>query len=411
MKNLKYILSTLQGINRNFVIVLVLAFAFTACGYEDPWSPYKSKASISYTLLNYQSAVLSGNTTGKPTLTWSLQVLEGEEFCSALTQSGRVGSPFSLKFEANSGDTERTAVANITFSDGFSKSFTIRQLAKTENPEYDRAWGEQPDYREGSALVYKTYYTSVGGGKSVRNFSICYDTDKLVSHWVAYPLHSSYLGNVGRTDEWSFDDYYYTQSGSGYIAEYIPTNPVIPELQQQDIVYSAYGTGDNRGHMLPSASRQLNYNMNAQTFYATNMMPQNGRFNSGSWLSLENAVRGWIKPDTLYVVTGTLFESGSYQFTSKGRKITRPSHAYKVLLRTKEGNSGKRISEIKSADELMCIGFVFENNATDADTTLKEAAVSVSEIELRSGFVFFRNLQPEIADEVKQQKNLKDWGL
>lgn len=434
MKNLKYILSTLQGINRNFVIVLVLAFAFTACGYEDPWSPYKSKASISYTLLNYQSAVLSGNTTGKPTLTWSLQVLEGEEFCSALTQSGRVGSPFSLKFEANSGDTERTAVANITFSDGFSKSFTIRQLAKTENPEYDRAWGEQPEYIGYDDYIHKVYYTTLSDGRRVRNYSVCYDTEKMCSRWVAYPAHSLYTDGrsydtggttAGRTNAWAFDDAVTRyKSSSHYDTSYEITSkyvesidsydtytlPIIPQRRQPDIVYqNGFGWGWARGHMLPSSCRYNTWNTNAQTCYATNIMVQAYDFNGEVWTRVEKKERAEICADTLFVVTGTLFEDNE-TISSNGRVVGVPSHCYKVFLRTKLGQTGKHIMDITSADELKSIGFLYENSNSETRTPA-ETAVSVAEIERRTGFVFFRNIAPEIADEVKQQKNLKDWGL
>jgi endonuclease G len=88
-----------------------------------------------------------------------------------------------------------------------------------------------------------------------------------------------------------------------------------------------------------------------------------------------------------------------------------PSHCFKLLLRTKSGRTGKHIADITSADDLICIGFIFENNATGANTALSNAVVSVSEIERRSGFKFFRNLNPAIADKVKSQKNISEWGF
>ena len=63
------------------------------------------------------------------------------------------------------------------------------------------------------------------------------------------------------------------------------------------------------------------------------------------------------------------------------------------------------------ASELKAIAFLYKNDASETNTTPSAAAVSIADIEKRSGFVFFRNLRPEIADEVKAQKNLKDWGL
>ncbi len=400
----------MQGINRNLVIVLVFALAIVACAPEEEWSPYESKSSISYTVVASSEVVISGTTIGDPSYSWSLQVVQGGDFCSAVAQTGRVGKPFSLKFTANESDAERTAVARIKFSDGFTKSFTIRQLAKTENPDYDRPWAEQPDYKEVVDAVYKTYYTDLTNGYRARNYSICYDTKRLVSLWVAYPVHLCYLGSSGRTNRWSFDDYYYyTKSGSDYIAEYIPTEPVIPQSQQW-VMTSTYGSGYARGHILPSATRLNTYNTNAQTFYSTNIMPQAYDFNGGAWLQIENKVRDLKCADTLFVVTGTLFEGSNRTLSKNGRTVTVPSHCYKILLRTKSGRSGKHISEITSAKELQSIGFLYENNDAEVRTP-REAAVTVEEIERRSGFKFFRNILPEIADEVKQQKNLSDWGL
>ena len=396
-----------NSINRSVVAMLVLVLGFTAC-VQPEWSPYTSNAELNSVIVSFQESTISGVTIGDPMLTWELKVTDGNDFCTAVKKVGFVGHNFSLKFDTNDNDYERTAKAIIVFSDGFSKEFTLRQLAMTENPDYDRAWGEQPAQKIGTSLVYKTYYTTLSNNRRVRNFSICYDLDKLVPHWVAYPVHKAYLGSQPRTNAWSFDDYYYSQSG---VAKYQPTNPIIPQDKQQNIVSGAYGTGDQRGHMLPSATRLYDYNTNAQTFYATNMMPQNGDFNGGVWANLEGKVRGKSCSDTLFVVTGTLFEAGSYQFTARGRKITRPSHAYKLLLRTKSGSTGKPIANITSADDLMCIGFVFENNYTGANTTIPQAVVSVAEIERRTGFKFFRNLDPKIADKVKSQKNLSAWGF
>ena len=225
---------------------------------------------------------------------------------------------------------------------------------------------------------------------------------------MAYPVHSCFNGSIGRTDAWSFDDYYYYNNSNG---QYIPTDPVIPQEKQQNIAAGGYQTsGLDRGHMLPSASRQSDYNTNAQTFYATNMMPQYSNFNQGVWGNLEGKVRNWGCSDTLFVVTGTLFENSNY-ITARGRTIRRPSHAYKIVLRTRSGYTGKSISDITSANDIKCIGFLFSNDANGAATSIEGAAVSVADIEKRAGIKFFRNLREDIADEVKSQKKPSDWGL
>lgn len=409
----------MQGINRKIMIALVLALAFTACEYDNEWSPYKSNATLRDTHITYQATTITGETFGDPSFTWTLKVLEGADFCKPVASAGFVGSTFSLNFSRNEADSERVAEVLIQFSDGFSKTFTVRQLVKTEYEGYDRPWAEQPEYKEGTSLVHKTYFTTTMNNEVVRNYSICYDTDNLVARWVAYPVHSMYMqrgtykakNNNGRTDAWAFDDAVceYSESGGYRVVRYDYTDPIIPQSQQWQAT-STYGGGYARGHILPSASRYNTFNTNAQTFYSTNIMPQAYDFNGGSWVTIEGKVRGWSCPDTLFVVTGTLLES-TKTLSKNGRTVRVPSHCYKLVLRTKSGNTRKHISDITSADELKCIGFLYENDNSEENTTPAQAAVSVAEIESRSGFKFFRNLNPAIADKVKAQKNLSDWGL
>ena len=423
-----------RGINRGIVAVLVLAFGLTACDYGE-WSPYKSNAELNSLIVSAQASTISGTTVGDPMLTWELKITDGNDYCTAVTKVGFVGSNFSIKFDANDNDYERIARATITFSDGFTKSFEMRQLVATENPDYDRAWAEQPAYQQGSTLLHKTYYTTLNDNRRVRNFSICYDTDKMCSRWVAYPAHNVYTSGrdyevggttAGRTNAWAFDDavtqYKYSSNWSNayeIVSKYDAsidtydtyTLPIIPQSKQANIVGSnGFGYGYARGHMLPSADRYNTWNTNAQTCYATNIMVQDYDFNSASWGTLENKVRTKVCADTLYVVVGTLFEN-STKINKNGRNISVPSHCFKMLLRTKSGSSKKNIADVKSADELMCIGFIFENNATGANTELKNAAVSVAEIERRSGFSFYQNLDPSIAEKVKSQCNFSEWNF
>ncbi len=411
------------------VIALALCFAGCHNGGDDVWSPYISKATITYTSTGHAKSSIIGNTSGDPRYTWSLTITEGNEFCTSETLQGSVGNRFILKFAENETDNVRYASATIRFSDGYTNTFRIKQLAKGDNSEYNREWGEQPEYsNSGNAnLVHKTYFTTLSNGKRVRNYSICFDTEKKVAHWVAYPIHSSYTNypnydadtSGGRTNAWAFDDAvteYSATSNSHYtILRYDYTNPKIDAKYQANIVSGGFGNNSlgerlDRGHMLPSASRLASYQTNAQTFYATNIMPQQSDFNQKVWGTLEGKVRDAKCSDTIFVVTGTLFKN-SPTFTSRERTITRPSHCFKLLLRTKSGTTRKKISDIKSASELKCIAFLFENTTAGASTSISQAVTSVAEIEELSGFTFFRNLDPSIADEVKRQKNLSDWGF
>lgn len=310
-----------------------------------------------------------------------------------------------------------------------------------ETPEitdakYDRQWAEQPEKVENKHYIHKTYYSTLMDGQRVRNFSVCYDTVKMCSRWVAYPGHSVYRkwgsyqvgenNNSGRTNAWAFDDAVTQYAPStdyncaySIVSKYdsktdaydTAKEPIIPHRRQADICYTnAFGWGWARGHMLPSSQRYNTWENNAQTCYATNIMVQQYDFNSGAWADVEALERNKNCSDTLYVVVGTLFED-SKTISRFGRTIGVPTHCYKLLLRTKSGSTRKAISEITSADELICIGFLFENDESSKDVNISTVATSVAEIEKRAGFKFFRNLNPAIADKVKAQKNPSDWGM
>lgn len=366
---------------------------------------------------------LTVNTKGDPSYTFTATV-SGSWYklspSGSTSAFGKVGTSFLIYFTANTGSETRTGSVTVTYSNGWSNTLNFSQLGHSSTSSYDRMWGEQPDYVSGSTYLYKTYYTTLSSGKNVRNYSICYDTSKKVSRWVAYPVHSVYMSGreypvgtstKGRTDAWAYEDAI-TEYSSSYpyykITGYASNPPVISQSDQQ-YVEDTYGVGKyNRGHMLPSASRYNTWQTNAQTFYAVNMMPQNGPLNSGSWGTVENGVRNNACSDTLYVVVGTLFENSTTFNDRKGHKVSVPSHVFKIMLRTKKGNTGKSIADLKSASDFKSIGFLFENTG---NSPVENAVVSVAEIEKRSGFKFFRNLPEEIADQVKSQKNLSDWNF
>ena len=315
---------------------------------------------------------------------------------TTLTKKGTIPAEVFVYFSENKSSVDRTVKVRVTaLGATFEAQFT--QEAYSASSRYDRAWGEQPAYKQNDTYTYKTYFTELSNGKKVRNYSICYDRSKRVSHWVAYPLHTCYTQpNVGRSDAWSYD----------------PNDqmPVIPENDQQYILES-YKSGYVRGHQIASADRYNTVATNRMTFYATNMMPQNYDFNGGHWAKLEGHVRSQIVRDTLFVVTGTYFGDGRTMRDRHGNTIAVPSHCWKVLLRTTKGNTGKSIAECR-ANELQAIGFWMENRDYGSEhLDLKKYTLSVEEIEKRTGFQFFRNIPQDAASAVKRQNNPSDWKI
>lgn len=405
----------IKQIGMLLVTMSAMLVLFAGCGDKDDGGDKESLATLVAETVSSSTTTNKISTQGPSGITFEATIVSqggDAEWCSfdlnkqVSSAGGNVGDPAYLYLDKNNSDDDRTARIDVTYTNGYSTSLTLTQRA-AGFIGYDRSWGEQPEYRSDDAYIYKTYYATFvsnqffPGGK-LRNYSVCYDVDRHISHWVAYPIFKKVyeMPVLSRVNDFNYD----------------PNDqlPVIPTRDQQYIGTGGNGRGYgawgyDRGHMLPQASRYNNYEPNRMTYYGTNMMPQNSTLNQNIWASLEGKVRGWgglQTYDTLYVVTGAAFKSTKTIDNANG-PIAVPSHCWKVLLRQR-GNQNRQISQFK-ADELKAIGFVFTNDDAGAATSIESAVRSVKEIEELTGFKFFRNLDPAVADAVKSQKNLADW--
>lgn len=405
----------IKQIGMLLVTMSAMLVLFAGCGDKEDGGEKESLATLVAETVSSSTTTNKISTQGPSGITFEATIVSqggDAEWCSfdlnkqVSSAGGNVGDPAYLYLDKNNSDDDRTARIDVTYTNGYSTSLTLTQRA-AGFIDYDRSWGEQPEYRSDDAYIYKTYYATFvsnqffPGGK-LRNYSVCYDVDRHISHWVAYPIFKKVYETpvLRRVNDFNYD----------------PNDqlPVIPTRDQQYIGTGGNGRGYgawgyNRGHMLPQASRYNNYEPNRMTYYGTNMMPQNSTLNQNIWASLEGKVRGWgglQTYDTLYVVTGAAFKSTKTIDNANG-PIAVPSHCWKVLLRQR-GNQNRQISQFK-ADELKAIGFVFTNDDAGAATSIESAVRSVKEIEELTGFKFFRNLDPAVADAVKSQKNLADW--
>ena len=405
----------IKQIGMLLVTMSAMLVLFAGCGDKDDGGDKESLATLVAETVSSSTTTNKISTQGPSGITFEATIVSqggDAEWCSfdlnkqVSSAGGNVGDPAYLYLDKNNSDDDRTARIDVTYTNGYSTSLTLTQRA-AGFIDYDRSWGEQPEYRSDDAYIYKTYYATFvsnqffPGGK-LRNYSVCYDVDRHISHWVAYPIFKKVYETpvLSRVNDFNYD----------------PNDqlPVIPTRDQQYIGTGGNGRGYgargyDRGHMLPQASRYNNYEPNRMTYYGTNMMPQNSTLNQNIWASLEGKVRGWgglQTYDTLYVVTGAAFKSTKTIDNANG-PIAVPSHCWKVLLCLR-GNQNRQISQFK-ADELKAIGFVFTNDDAGAATSIESAVRSVKEIEELTGFKFFRNLDPAVADAVKSQKNLADW--
>lgn len=237
------------------------------------------------------------------------------------------------------------------------------------------------------------------GGKTARNYTVCYSAEHHCPVWVAAPRHSMYVGSSGRNDAYRAD-------------------PDIPS----GIQYNSKSTGGgcNKGHMLGSAERTSSVATNKDVFYYTNIAPQlSSGFNTGGggWNTLEDYVDTQVCADTLYEVLGCYFEkyTDAYGWTvspstiSFGERddVSMPTMFYYVLLRTKKGNSGKALKDC-AASELQCAAFVrAHTNSLKGQAVTSREMMSVADLEKITGVTYF----PNVPNAPKSSFKASDWGL
>ncbi len=303
-------------------------------------------------------------------------------------------------FSKNASGESREATINVVLG-GEQFELTFTQLSYDSTIALQREWPELPVCKEENNYIYNYHLGELGSKSNARNYTYCFDPKVRASLWVAYPLHSSYTSGSGNRNNSSF----------GY-------DPKVDDELQAALGRGSYNGWYDRGHQIPAADRKCSQQMMDQTFYATNMTPQQANFNQKKWGSLEGRVRGMICSDTLYVVTGAYFEGNhdssiANKTTDKlGNNCPTPTYYYKALLRTKKGNTGKRIDEITDAVQLRAIVFWMKHADTGDDTNITSAdCISVAELEAKTGFTFFPMLDDSIEQEVKATAVPSEWGI
>ena len=221
-------------------------------------------------------------------------------------------------------------------------------------------------------------------GKVVRNYSFLYDKTYRSALWVAYATSNSgdfKDNNVGRNDDWAYD-------------------PALDQSWQPNLgssYSSAGGLSYDRGHQVASNDRQTTVEQNKQTFYYSNMTPQYASLNQGQWASFENKVQGVATGtsgrDTLYVVTGPLFEGTLSSTTdSDGASCKLPTGYWKCLMKCSFDTSGTMTAASGCA-------YLVDTNSENVAPT----ATTIDAIEFRTGFDFFTNVPASLQNAAESQ--------
>lgn len=197
-------------------------------------------------------------------------------------------------------------------------------------------------------------------------FTISYNNDYKTPNWVAWELtRAETEGTEGRKNKFEPD----------------PDLPE-PRAEHSDYTHSGY----DRGHMAPAADMKWNKKAMEESFYMSNICPQNRKLNRDDWGDLEEKCRNWAeKYGKAYIVCGPIYDSKSPKRIGK-HKIAVPERFFKAIL----------IYEGKTP---IAMGFLFENKAHHQN--LKNYLVSIDKIEEETGLDFFSKLPDTIESRIE----------
>lgn len=397
----------------NLLAIVLVLLSMGGCTSSEEPQASSTEASASFRLSGTDRVEVAGHASN-PLIdlraaqgtTYTLTILSGGEWChtspssETTTTTGRMVSSMQsakIYLKQNNSSTERTAEIEVKFSTGESVCLQLTQGIYEKPALFTKEWPELPDYQDNDNTITVTHFAPLSSSKTARNFTVCFNIEKGYAEWVAYPIHKCYMqGSYHRTDDWAYD-------------------PKIPVEYQPNLMIGSYRGSWVRGHQVMSNHRYVSYSdeLNAQTFYASNIMPQDYSFNGGMWLNMEEVCtnKGMTSgADTLYCVTGT-HEVRTKASDKQGKELSVPKYCFKVLLKARSSKNTTPIAKITDPSQLMAIGFMAYNDASSNSGKLSDYTMSVAEVEELTGFNFFPMLDESVAAEVKAQHKPSDWNI
>jgi endonuclease G len=204
-------------------------------------------------------------------------------------------------------------------------------------------------------------------------YAFSYSEKHEQSEWVAYLLEDSDTKNAN------------------YSRPFFNEDPMVKTNSADWRNYKK--SGYDKGHLCAAGDRKSSYSTYKETFYTSNIAPQNHDFNSGIWNRLEEKTRYWAKKyNGIYVITGGVLTD---DLKTIGREnVAVPNYFYKILL-TKDGSK--------------MIGFLMPHK--NSNKPLYEFVTSVDAIEKTTGIDFFPKLDDAIENKLEYNSDYKSWSF
>jgi endonuclease G, mitochondrial len=164
-------------------------------------------------------------------------------------------------------------------------------------------------------------------------------------------------------------------------------DPKVPD-DKEATLEDYKGEPYDRGHLVPAADNRTDAEQMSESFYLTNMVPQDPGNNRVIWRILELGVRNTAAAgNDIYVASGTIYEPG-YKTIGKG-KVGVPTKVWKVIYNHTNGET---------------IAFIFPNKKYSSKD-IPKFVVTVDEVEKATGINFF----PKLEEKAEGKYDTSKW--
>lgn len=206
-------------------------------------------------------------------------------------------------------------------------------------------------------------------------YTVSYNPEWRIPNWVAYELTAQ------------------ETQGTEPRAKHFEPDPDVKGVCPETRDYS--NSDYDRGHMAPAGDMKWNEQAMRESFYMSNICPQNHNLNDGDWKFIEEKARSWAtKFGKLYIVCGPIVSQNPQ--TIGYAKVAVPDAFFKVFLCKNDG-------------KWQAIGFLCKNEA--GHRRLSSYCKSVDEIESLTGIDFFPKLNDKVEAEIEADYELESWGI
>lgn len=213
---------------------------------------------------------------------------------------------------------------------------------------------------------------------SHKGYVTCYNPETRLPVWVAYELtEDETRGDANRDNSMFQMDPDFSKRNQAMREDY-------------------YGSGWTKGHMACAGDFRWDSEAMDETFYLTNICPQNEELNKGDWNFLERQVRRWAREyGRVWVVSGPVIGSGRYG-TIGERRVVVPDAFFKAVM-------------VQDYGKYRSIAFIMGND--DRRYYLYDCSMSVDELEARTGLDFFASLPDDVEEASESRCRPSDWGI